>query len=737
MIIKKYQTKAINSLLDRFKRFVEENRKCKGILKAPTGSGKTFIVSNFLSEFVKRYNNNNYCFIWASPGRKLTDQSREKLTNYHKDKGDLDCIEFADLTENKLTENQILFLNWESINKKDINTIVKEKEGNFYLGKILENTKENNLKVFLIIDESHKNASTEISKNLIHDIFDPDFVLSVSATPPAIEYDFIEPIYPDEVKGEAMIRKSIIINPDHQKTLNKNLISYDNVDSDLNLLNKAIDLRNSLHKSYKKNNINVNPLILVQLPTRNTDKDEKLKNYLISMLKKKGINYENRKLAIHISEDSQNLENIKKLDNETEILFFKVAAATGWDCPRAQILIKFREWKDLSFEIQTVGRIMRVTNPDYGYFKDDLLNYGYVFTNIEPIQLRKEEGENYLSINSSNKKNNLLDFKISSHSVKRHRDKTRLNTQYIKIFYDISKNYKLADKIELKNTSIEKKLIENVVIENIDETHDEISGNVSLDKFSLRNYQYFLDEFISNNMSPFFPEERSVNRIKEALYKFFEKENITSINDFKKIIEIILDKKNYLHFINVISDALKAYKEHTENIEREDITINEWDPPTIDFYSYEFTNLKVKKSVLQPFFYDNKHSTEKTFINFIDNLENVEAWYQNRVNDTKYFSVKYLDELKKIKLFYPDFLIRFKKNVIGIFDTKAGFTLSTKDTKYKLIGLNQYLKNISDAEVKFIGGIVTQNNNQFIYFSGDVRKDEHLNFSNWNKFPLN
>ena len=33
MIIKKYQTKAINSLLDRFKRFIEENRKCKVYLK--------------------------------------------------------------------------------------------------------------------------------------------------------------------------------------------------------------------------------------------------------------------------------------------------------------------------------------------------------------------------------------------------------------------------------------------------------------------------------------------------------------------------------------------------------------------------------------------------------------------------------------------------------------------------------------------------------------------------------
>ena len=49
------------------------------------------------------------------------------------------------------------------------------------------------------------------------------------------------------------------------------------------------------------------------------------------------------------------------------------------------------------------------------------------------------------------------------------------------------------DKIELKNTSIEKKLI-NFVIENIDEKHDEISGNISLDKFSLRIIKIFLDE---------------------------------------------------------------------------------------------------------------------------------------------------------------------------------------------------------------------------------------------------
>ena len=51
------------------------------------------------------------------------------------------------------------------------------------------------------------------------------------------------------------------------------------------------------------------------------------------------------------------------------------------------------------------------------------------------------------------------------------------------------------DKIELKNTSIEKKLIENVVIENIDETHDEISG--------LSHFLGFVDQEIPVRLTGF------------------------------------------------------------------------------------------------------------------------------------------------------------------------------------------------------------------------------------------
>ena len=45
-------------------------------------------------------------------------------------------------------------------------------------------------------------------------------------------------------------------------------------------------------------------------------------------------------------------------DSGVEFLIFKQAIETGWDCPRAQILVGFRKIESMIFELQTVGRIM-------------------------------------------------------------------------------------------------------------------------------------------------------------------------------------------------------------------------------------------------------------------------------------------------------------------------------------------------------------------------------------------
>ena len=55
-----------------------------------------------------------------------------------------------------------------------------------------------------------------------------------------------------------------------------------------------------------------------------------------------------------------NPEEITKLNGEYRFLLFKQAIATGWDCPRAKILVKLREGGTERFNIQTVGRIRRM-----------------------------------------------------------------------------------------------------------------------------------------------------------------------------------------------------------------------------------------------------------------------------------------------------------------------------------------------------------------------------------------
>ena len=56
----------------------------------------------------------------------------------------------------------------------------------------------------------------------------------------------------------------------------------------------------------------------------------------------------------------------------------KQTISTGWDCPRAKILVKLREGMSESFEIQTIGRIRRM--PEAKHYEDDLLDFCYVYT---------------------------------------------------------------------------------------------------------------------------------------------------------------------------------------------------------------------------------------------------------------------------------------------------------------------------------------------------------------------
>ncbi|MGB9762452.1 MAG: DEAD/DEAH box helicase family protein, partial [Minisyncoccia bacterium] len=99
MQLKIYQKNAIDELLAKAKKLLSLNGGKKLVFKAPTGSGKTIMMAEFLKQLVDdREVSQSLGFIWAAP-HKLHIQSREKLENYFETSRALKCSYFEDLDD--------------------------------------------------------------------------------------------------------------------------------------------------------------------------------------------------------------------------------------------------------------------------------------------------------------------------------------------------------------------------------------------------------------------------------------------------------------------------------------------------------------------------------------------------------------------------------------------------------------------------------------------------------------
>ncbi|MCX6874041.1 MAG: DNA/RNA helicase, partial [Verrucomicrobia bacterium] len=67
------------------------------------------------------------------------------------------------------------------------------------------------------------------------------------------------------------------------------------------------------------------------------------------------------------------------VDETKEVLIFKMAAALGFDAPRAFCMVSMRPIKDTDFGTQLIGRIMRVHQRLQGRELPEILKHGYLF----------------------------------------------------------------------------------------------------------------------------------------------------------------------------------------------------------------------------------------------------------------------------------------------------------------------------------------------------------------------
>lgn len=774
--LKNYQEKAVGELIATFKTLLtkeEQKRVC--VFQAPTGSGKTLMTAKFIEEIIREVPEMDLCFVWISIGKgELHLQSKHSLERVFGGAPRVSLVEeeFTGGRE-RIIRNEVVVVNWEKLRSKERETgdwkniLMKDGE-KLNFRDVLSKTREQR-KVIMIIDESQIGATAERT-NELRDEINADVILEMSATPRITPdprdlargtagYVFVEP---KDVIDEGMIKKELIINEKIDE------ITDDEADSQEVVLQTAYKKRLELKKLFEKENANINPLVLVQIPTAEAgeDKIKAVKKFLAD----KGITerkdgHGNGKLAIWLAEQkSETLDWVSEPDNEIEFLIFKQAIDTGWDCPRAHILVKFRESRSETFEIQTVGRILRM--PEQKHYASEDLNRGYIYTNVQSIIVKKEEyNPNIIKHLKAVRKEVYKPIKLTSY-YKSRADYGDITSSFSAVFEKMAcehfglkgdhtmfaQNVAKVEKegVILNVRKYQQDIIANAKIEGT--TFDEIEGKIdSAARARLtiagNDLQALFEQIIKERLSSFKNVKRSVPAVKTAIYTWFRKYLGSKAWPEEMILVqmVLAHNGNRKQFEEILASAIETYKavREKEILKRveESEQFNDFEIAKESFFN-QHTDERVEheKFIYEPCYLSaSRLNPEKNFEKFLaENSDKIVWWWKNGENKQDYFGVKYEYPAGMIHTFYPDYLLQLADGRIGIIETKdMGDRDGGNYTKAKAEKLQEYIKEQKGK--KLFGGIAIEKsdgwkiNQKEVY---DWSKCERNDWSDWEKLKF-
>lgn len=767
----KFQQKAVRKLVDETIDLLRltGNRNTL-IFKAPTGAGKTVMASQLLANLTEELQSRGdspyqqVAYIWIAPN-KLHQQSYFKMKNYFTETRLLRPVMYdeIDQSEGVIKPGEILFVNWESINKEK-NVMVRDSEQNASLYEITRRTQEEQgLPIVVVIDEEHLfwSKSADKSAKVLQKI-NPKVEIRISATPKT-NSDHKVTVNREEVVSEQMIKKQVVLNPDITKGYN------DENELNVHLIQCALEKRRLLAEAYQKEGAAINPLLLIQLPNDTsesmTSEDaaiaEQVKTYLGTI---KDITTENKKLAVWLSGEKENLEGLEEPNNMTEVLLFKQAIALGWDCPRAAVLLIFRKLQSNQFTIQTVGRILRM--PEQRFYKNDLLNVGYVYTDISKDQIQiVAEDMDYLNkdVLQAVRRENLNNVALQSYySVYKSSDRNRLGPDFKKELTDCFSRNWLVECQQLSFSFDDEETTTPEPPQNVAGKNRKQVEQSQHIKFDVRSIGVEVPEDIvfQNELSiidvegkkhEFAKSAGEIHRIYidycHSLLGSYEKAHSTDVlagyllqameelfelfeTDAKKVI---LYHDNKPKFTDIINKALANYAKKLQDRQRkakerafEQYT---WEVPAERLYkeSTHHTMPEMREHALLPFIELNAVSTpERRFSEFLEaNKAYVDWWYKNGDEGKQHYSIPYKNSQGEKSLFYVDFVIKMKNGQVFLFDTKTENSDSEAPNKHN--ALIDYM-----AEKDLLGGVIVEKND--VWYFSKFHIDTTENVTGWDTF---
>ncbi|HYG08915.1 MAG TPA: DEAD/DEAH box helicase family protein [Pyrinomonadaceae bacterium] len=358
---------------------------------APTGSGKTIVMTSLFEDIFYGHDTlpaqDDAVILWVSDMPELNEQTRRKI-EWSSDRirtRQLVSID-SSFDAQTLTGGQIYFVNTQKLGADKL--LTKEGDGRkFSVWSTFANTaRAAPDRFYVVIDEAHRGMATgklaaeaqTIMQRFILGFPEANvpmmpLVIGMSATPRRF-MNLLEhaphtvhkvAIPSDEVRESGLLKDRILIHhPQHANAAEMSLLeqaaikwgrltdrwgTYCNDEAEQRVWPiLVVQIENGTNNSYSKTDLQSAVAVIEKAIDRRLNESE----------------------VAHAMHDVGDLDVggrlVRKVDasrisenREIGVVFFKTNLSTGWDCPRAEVMMSFRRAEDHTYIAQLLGRMVR------------------------------------------------------------------------------------------------------------------------------------------------------------------------------------------------------------------------------------------------------------------------------------------------------------------------------------------------------------------------------------------
>jgi type III restriction enzyme len=393
LVLKDFQDEAVVDLVQKLRRAARDAKddELQSVaLSAPTGSGKTVMAAAAIETLLQGDDRHGpdpeATFLWITDQPELNEQTRRKMveTSSALKSSNVVVVE-SSFDQETFTPGNLYFLNTQKLGK-GTHLVTPGDSRTFTLWETVTNTvgvRPGSFYVF--IDEAHRGMTESVAKQKAATSIIQKFIKGSSAEIPQVPLVAGISATPERfnrlIQGTGRTARSVDVSPEDVRSsgLLKETVTFfhptENQPSDMTMLRAAARSWRDFSGRWRdygreEDELPIHPILVVQVQDASGKQISKTNiAEAIRAIEEEAGPLDNGAFA-HALQEGARLEvgdrELRYLapadiqvDPDVRVVFFKAALNTGWDCPRAEVMMSFRPAKDDTLIAQLVGRMVR------------------------------------------------------------------------------------------------------------------------------------------------------------------------------------------------------------------------------------------------------------------------------------------------------------------------------------------------------------------------------------------